>query len=328
MAYGSAKGRIFRGDIYAEDDPNQDTYIDWGNDFISFGVGGVKVLNVSASNTLVQVLGNVSASLNITASGHVSASAFYGDGQYLKNIITSPAGASKQIQFNEGGAFYANPSLQWDATPKFLIVSGTISASSTLKSKYVTASVHVSASAFYGDGSNLTGITASAVNVADGPEFAIQWRYDTPASGDLSGSQALTWNTSSLDLTVTGNVRLAESYEFYGDLEGAVRFPAMNDEGDAISKGQAIYIKGISGQTPTVALAACDDINKMPAFGLAGEDAANGAAVQIVTFGSLKESKSYFYLRTNICRWRYSICSDRIRRNVGEPNTNSSHRKL
>jgi hypothetical protein len=86
MAYGSAKGRIFRGDIYAEDDPNQDTYIDWGNDFISFGVGGVKVLNVSASNTLVQVLGNVSASLNMTASGHVSASAFYGDGQYLKNV--------------------------------------------------------------------------------------------------------------------------------------------------------------------------------------------------------------------------------------------------
>ena len=86
MAYGSAKGRIFRGDIYAEDDPNQDTYIDWGNDFISFGVGGVKVLNVSASNTLVQVLGNVSASLNMTASGHVSASAYYGDGQYLKNV--------------------------------------------------------------------------------------------------------------------------------------------------------------------------------------------------------------------------------------------------
>ena len=103
MAYGSAKGRIFRGDIYAEDDPNQDTYIDWGNDFISFGVGGVKVLNVSASNTLVQVLGHVSASgnftgsnfhahgiisasSNITASGHVSASAFYGDGQYLKNV--------------------------------------------------------------------------------------------------------------------------------------------------------------------------------------------------------------------------------------------------
>ena len=86
MAYGSAKGRIFRGDIYAEDDPNQDTYIDWGNDFISFGVGGIKVLNVSASNTLVQVLGNVSASLNMTASGHVSASAYYGDGQYLKNV--------------------------------------------------------------------------------------------------------------------------------------------------------------------------------------------------------------------------------------------------
>ena len=263
MAYGSAKGRIFRGDIYAEDDPDQDTYIDWGNDFISFGVGGVKVLNVSASDTLVQVLGNVSASLNITASGHVSASTavythkltasnfvsastfygdgqhlknttgtpggfttnvqfndagvlggsndfkwrhpgevlivsgtvsasgdfsgsnlhahgyvsasaiythkltasnfvsastFYGDGQHLKNITTSPAGATKQIQFNEGGAFFADPSLQWSATPKFLIVSGTISASSTLKSKYVTASIHVSASAFYGDGQYLKNV--------------------------------------------------------------------------------------------------------------------------------------------------------------------------
>ena len=158
MAYGSAKGRIFRGDIYAEDDPNQDTYIDWGNDFISFGVGGVKVLNVSASNTLVQVLGKISASQHITASGHVSASTYYGDGQYLKNVSGTPAGATKQIQFNEGGAFFADPSLQWSATPQFLIVSGTISASSTLKSKYVTASVHVSASAFYGDGQYLKNV--------------------------------------------------------------------------------------------------------------------------------------------------------------------------
>ena len=153
MAYGSAKGRIFRGDIYAEDDPNQDTYIDWGNDFISFGVGGVKVLNVSASNTLVQVLGHVSASgnftgsnfyahgiisasSNITASGHVSASAFYGDGQYLKNVGGggTPGGANTNIQFNNGGAFLGTNNFKWEDAAQILTVSGTLSSSAAVSS--------------------------------------------------------------------------------------------------------------------------------------------------------------------------------------------------
>lgn len=183
---------------------------------------------------------------------------------------TSPGGSNGDIQFNSSGSFSGSALLTTDG-------AGSLSASA-----------NISASAFYGDGSNLTGVTASAVQVADGPEFSLQWRYDTPVSGDLSGSANLIWNTSSLDLVVTGNVRLQEDYEFYGDIEGAVRFPAQNDEGAAISKGQVVYIKGVSGQTPTVALAACDDAAKMPAFGLAGNDAAQGAAVQIVTFGSIK----------------------------------------
>jgi hypothetical protein len=183
---------------------------------------------------------------------------------------TSPGGSDGNIQFNNNGSFSGSGSLITDG-------SGSLSAS-----------VNISASAFYGDGSNLTGITASAVNVADGPEFSLQWRYDTPSSGDLSGSQAITWNTSSLDLTVTGNVRVHEDYEFYGDIEGAVRFPAQADEAGGITKGQVVYINGISGQTPTVGLAACDDASKMPAFGLAGETVADGAAIQIVTLGSLK----------------------------------------
>ena len=76
--------------------------------------------------------------------------------------------------------------------------------------------------------------------------------------------------------------------EFFGDLEGAIRFNAINKEGDSISKGQVVYLSGSQGQTPTVALAACDDANKMPAFGLAANNAAANAEVQIVTFGSLQ----------------------------------------
>jgi hypothetical protein len=76
--------------------------------------------------------------------------------------------------------------------------------------------------------------------------------------------------------------------EVIGDIEGAIRFDAVNDEGDSISRGQVVYIKGVAGQTPTVALAAADDATKMPAFGLAGSNAAQGASVQIVTFGSIQ----------------------------------------
>ena len=75
--------------------------------------------------------------------------------------------------------------------------------------------------------------------------------------------------------------------EVIGDIEGAIRFDAVNDEGGSISRGQVVYIKGVAGQTPTVALAAADDATKMPAFGLAGSNAAQGASVQVVTFGSI-----------------------------------------
>ena len=74
--------------------------------------------------------------------------------------------------------------------------------------------------------------------------------------------------------------------EFFGNLEGAIRFNAINKEGDGIAKGQVVYISGTQGQTPTVALAACDDPAKMPAFGLAASNAAIDAEFQIVTFGS------------------------------------------
>ena len=183
---------------------------------------------------------------------------------------TSPGGSNGDIQFNSSGSFSGSALLTTDG-------AGSLSASA-----------NISASAFYGDGSNLSGVTASAVQVADGPQYSLQFRYDSPVSGDLSGSGDLLWDPGSNDLLVTGNVRLQEDYEFYGDIEGAIRFPAQVDEAGGITRGQVVYINGISGQTPTVGLAACDDASKMPAFGLAGETAADGADVQIITLGSLK----------------------------------------
>src|SRR5210317_910852 len=76
---------------------------------------------------------------------------------------------------------------------------------------------------------------------------------------------------------------------YYGDMNGAIRFKAKNDEGAQITKGQAVYIKGLAGDgtTPTVGLADANDSAKMPAFGLAFNTANNSAEIQIVQVGNL-----------------------------------------
>ena len=182
---------------------------------------------------------------------------------------TSPGGSDGDIQFNNNGSFSGSNLLTTDG-------SGSLSAST-----------HVSASTFYGDGSNLTNVTASAVEVADGPQYSLQFRFDSPVSGDLSGSSDLLWDPATSDVLISGNVRLEDGKEFYGDLEGAILFAAKVDEVGGIGKGKVVYIKGLSGTTPTIGLAACDDPSKMPAFGLCAISASNNANTQVATFGSL-----------------------------------------
>lgn len=182
---------------------------------------------------------------------------------------TSPGGSNGDIQFNSSGSFSGSALLTTDG-------AGSLSASA-----------NISASAFYGDGSNLTGVTASAVQVADGPQYSLQFRYDSPVSGDLSGSSDLLWDPATSDVLISGNVRLEDGKEFYGDLEGAILFVAKVDEVGGIGKGKVVYIKGLSGTTPTIGLAACDDPAKMPAFGLCALSASNNTTTQVATFGSL-----------------------------------------
>jgi hypothetical protein len=101
----------------------------------------------------------------------------------------TPGGATTDIQFNDAGAFSGSSNLTFNGTT--LAVVGDVSAS-----------INVSASAFYGDGSNLTGITASAVEVADGPVGSLQFRVDTPVSGEISGSATVLYETSTPRLTI------------------------------------------------------------------------------------------------------------------------------
>jgi len=64
---------------------------------------------------------------NLTASGHVSASTYYGDGSNLSGISASPGGSNTQVQFNNGGAFGGDAGLTYNSTTNLLTV-GSIDA--------------------------------------------------------------------------------------------------------------------------------------------------------------------------------------------------------
>jgi hypothetical protein len=67
--------------------------------------------------------------------------------------------------------------------------------------------------------------------------------------------------------------------------DSVVRFTAK--AGENITKGQAVYISGISGEVPVVSLADADDTNKMPAFGLAESTVSTNGSIEVTSNGTL-----------------------------------------
>ena len=96
--------------------------------------------------------------------------------------------------------------------------------------------------------------------------------------------------TSNDGVTVTGDV---EADEFIGDVRGAVLFKAQ--AGEALAKGEVVYISGISGNTTVVSKADADDASKMPAFGLVAAAASSGNPVDIYTNGILSDIDTSAY---------------------------------
>ena len=85
----------------------------------------------------------------------------------------------------------------------------------------------------------------------------------------------------SIDI-VGGNV---QADEFIGNLRGAVLFKAK--AGEALTKGDAVYISGISGNTTVVSKADADDAAKMPAFGIVDQTVSLNSSVDIIKFGTV-----------------------------------------
>ena len=125
-------------------------------------------------------------------------------------------------------------------------------------------------------GAGLTGggdITATR-DIAVGAGTGVTVNADDIAIGQDVGTNAdVTFNSVTSD-------------DFIGSLNGAVQFEAKATV--ALNKGDAVYVVGISGNTPTIAIADSNDAAKMPSFGLAASSASINDVIEVVTFGTLK----------------------------------------
>ena len=164
-------------------------------------------------------------------------------------------GPTGSLQLAAGsGSFSGSSSLLFLTASNLLQIVGDISAS-----------INISASSFYGDGSNLTGITASAVSVADGPVGSLQFRVDTPVSGEISGSTNILYDISNNRLSFGGGLvynRTALTSNYTASTDDhilAVTSVPIEILLDAttFSDGQAVVIKdetGLVSTTDTIAL--------------------------------------------------------------------------
>jgi hypothetical protein len=116
------------------------------NDWDTQTIGG----NKTFTNAITS-----SASVMISGSGKVSASFFYGNGSGLSGVATA-AGDDRQVQFNDGGSSLG-------ASGNFTFTSTNIVS----VTGQVSASLGITGSEFYGDGSNLTAVTASFVTASN-----------------------------------------------------------------------------------------------------------------------------------------------------------------
>tara|TARA_Y100000592_G_scaffold101162_1_gene186239 strand:+ start:5864 stop:8242 length:2379 start_codon:yes stop_codon:yes gene_type:complete len=169
MAYNSDKGPQHTGDIHFESDPD-DTQIDFENDLVAIKTNALRRFTVSGSF--------ITSSIPISCSVGITASHFLGDGSSLTGLpsaaitsYTNGGTADRIITSVDGTSVNAEANLTFDGT--LLTVNAELSAAfgvtgsglytehTFINSTHFSSSLNVSGAAFYGDGSKLTGVSAS-----------------------------------------------------------------------------------------------------------------------------------------------------------------------
>ena len=112
---------------------------------------------------------------------------------------------------------------------------------------------------------------------------------DSLVDSHLTGGTGVTYSAGDISIGqpvgTTDDVTFneVESTEFIGPLRGEVLFKAQ--AGEALTKGDAVYVSGISGNTPIVSKALASSASHMPAFGVAGSTVGLNNPVDVIAFG-------------------------------------------
>ena len=209
------------------------------NILVVTGSGKVGIGTAAPSHELT-VLGSVSASTDVLVGGDLT----------VKGILVggSPVKISGGLSIvNHLGAQVGEfaPSHTGELT-----ISG-----SCVQTGDISASLFVSSSYFYGDGRYLTNITASATTVADGPVGSLQFRVNTPETGEISGSSQVLYDISNNRLSFGGGLtfnRTAVSTRHTASVSnyilGVTAVPTeILFDATLFSNGQGLVIKDESG---------------------------------------------------------------------------------
>lgn len=107
------------------------------------------------------------------------------------------------------------------------------------------------------------------------------------SNGNTVDLSSLSANPFDQTLNTTDDVTFNEvtGAEFIGNLRGANLMKAQ--AGEALTKGDVVYISGVSGNVPIVSKADADNSVKMAAVGLANATVSLNAQVDILTFGQI-----------------------------------------
>ena len=182
------------------------------------------------------------------------------------NVDHDGTGSVDEVAFfTETNVIGGSSSFTWNGTQ--LTVGGIIESTSG-GIRFPDGTTQTTASA--GGGGNVSNTGTPLDN-----QLAV-WTNATTIEGDSN----LTWDGQ--ELVVTGNV---EAEEFIGDLRGATLFKAQ--AGEALAKGDVVYISGISGNTTVVSKADADVPAEMPAFGVVAAAASINNPVDVYTSGIL-----------------------------------------
>lgn len=174
---------------------------------------------------------------------------------------------------------------------------------------YATENCGIHATIFIGDGGGLSNISASGTGIPGAPTNSIQYNAGSGNFGGVNGIVIDSTNARvgigttnpTANLHVNGTVTF-ESLPINGTVPSNVlHYDVATGEvnhgymelittkvkaGEALSKGEAVYVSGSTGDFPVVSLADASDSTKMPSIGLVLEDSlALNDEGHVVTFG-------------------------------------------